>query len=516
MASKKSPSVLVIGAGIGGIATAAHLAQHGLHVTVIEKNARPGGRCDRFEKEGHVFDTGPTLLVMPLLYESEFTALGFSIHEMLDLQRVDPTYHLVFDDNSRLELTSDMKRMRDQLERIEPGSFEGLLRYLDEGGRHYNLAVEKLVNQDFRKAGDFFSLRNVPLLYQLKPLAKHYDNMANYFDSPRLKAAFTFQDVYMGLSPFEALATFSMMPYSELAHGVWYPRGGMYRIVEALVEIALLAGVEFEFGTAVEKIMADSYETKGVVLQDGRCVNADFIVANADLPYVYQKLLPQDRTARSMSRKRFSCSTISFFWGINKPLPSLPPHTLFLADDYRENFKSIIDDLTLPQNPSLYVHAPARLDPSMAPPGEDTLVGIAPVGHLDENGTQDWQWIRDRARQAIFDRLAESGIPDLEAHIKFEVNYTPLSWRKRYNLVKGSTHGLCHNLTQLGYMRPKNRHARYHNLYFVGASTHPGTGLPSALVSARLAATRLLEEAAQQYQRPAALPRPGIPVLNRV
>lgn len=503
MNGRKSHSVIVIGAGVGGIAAAAHLVQNGLHVTVIEKNARPGGRCDRISKDGHIFDAGPTLLVMPLLYEAEFAELGFSLREMLDLQQVDPTYHLVFDDNSRLELTSDMKRMSDQLERIEPGGFQGFLRYLDEGYRHYHLAMEQLVNRDFRAADDFFSLRNVPLLYQLKPLAKHYDNMAAYFDSPRLKAAFTFQDVYMGLSPFEAPATFSMMPYSELAHGVWFPKGGMYGIVEALVEIAQLVGVEFEFGTAVDKILVDRHETKGVVLEDGRCLNADFIIANADLPYVYQELLPPDRTAQRVSRKRFSCSTISFFWGIDKPLPSLPPHTLFLADDYRENFESIMNDLTLPQNPSLYVHAPARLDPTMAPPGEDTLIGIAPVGHLDGSGEQDWKAIRSRARQAIIGRLAEQGISDLEDHIKFEVNFTPLSWRKRYNLVKGSTHGLCHTLTQLGYMRPRNRHQRYHNLYFVGASTHPGTGVPTALVSARLAATRLLEDAAISARRPA-------------
>ncbi len=495
MKKGKTRSVIVIGAGIGGVASAAHLAQNGLHVTVIEKNARPGGRCDRLSKDGHHFDTGPTLLVMPLLYDAEFAALGFSARDMLDLKRVDPTYHLVFDDNSDLALTSDMKRMHEQLETIEPGSYHGLLRYLEEGHRHYHLALERLVNKDFRTLGDFFSLGNIPLLFKLKPLKRHYDNMDAYFDSPRLKAAFTFQDVYMGLSPFEAPATFSMMPYTELAHGVWYPRGGMYRIVEALMEIAQLAGVEFEFGTAVEKIMADGYETKGVVLEDGRCLKADAIVANADLPYVCQKLLPPDRTAKRLSRKRFSCSVISFFWGVDKQLPSLPPHTLFLADDYRENFDSIINDLSIPDNPSLYVHAPARLDPSMAPPGEDTLIGIAPVGHLDETGEQDWKAIRRRARQAIFSRLAQRGITDLEDHIKFEVNFTPLSWRKRYNLVKGSTHGLCHNLTQLGIMRPSNRHPRYHNLYFVGASTHPGTGVPTTLVSARLTATRLLEEA---------------------
>jgi len=489
----KNKSVIVIGAGIGGLTAATHLAKQGLHVTVVEKNARPGGRCDRISREGHQFDTGPTLLVMPLLYEREFAALGSSMHEMLDLQRVDPTYHLVFDDGSGLALTSDMKYLQEQLEAIETGSFQGLLRYMDEGHRHYHLATEKLVYPDFRKASDFFKLEHLPLLQQVKPLAKHYANMSTYFDDPRLKAAFTFQDVYMGLSPFEAPATFSMMPYTELAHGVWYPRGGMYQVVEALASLAREAGVEFIFNSSVEQIHVNERSAYGVIA-DGQPIKADAVLANADLPYVYQNLLPQDGQAKKLERKRYSCSVISFFWGVDKPYETLPPHTLFLADDYRENFDSIIRDLGLPANPSLYIHAPARLDPSMAPSGQDTLIAIVPVGHLSANGEQDWAAIRDQAREHVFRRLRTLGIDDLERHIKFEMNFTPLSWRKRYNLVKGSTHGLCHNLTQLGYFRPDNRHPRYHNLYFTGASTRPGTGMPTAMISGRLAAQRILEE----------------------
>jgi len=491
----KSKSIIVIGAGIGGIAAATHLAKRGMKVTILEKNSHAGGRCDRFSQDGHHFDAGPTLLVMPLLYEAEFAALGVSAREMLDLQRVDPTYHLVFDDGSRLALTSDMKSLQEQLEAFEPGSFPGLLRYMDEGHRHYHVGMEKLVNRDFRKASDFFDLRNLSLAFRLKPLVNHYRNMSSYFADPRLKAAFTFQDVYMGLSPFEAPATFSMMPYTELAHGVWYPKGGMYSIVEALMQLALHAGVEFEFDASVERIEVNRNKAQGVVLTDGRHIKCDTLLANADLPYVYKDLLPQDGQAERLARKRFSCSVVSFFWGVDKTYKELNPHTLFLADDYRDNFKSIIRDLDLPANPCLYIHAPARLDPSMAPEGQDTLIAIVPVGHMSENGEQDWAQIRDRARQHVLRRLATLGITDLEAHLKFEVNYSPLSWRKRYNLMKGSTHGLCHNLTQLAYFRPRNRHSRYHNLYFVGASTHPGTGIPTALVSGRLAAERIMDEA---------------------
>jgi phytoene desaturase len=497
----KASSAIVIGAGIGGIATAAHLARRGMHVTVLEKNHRPGGRCDHFTREGHYFDTGPTLFIMPLVYEAEFAALGVSMRDVLNLQRVDPTYHLTFDDGSQLALTSDLKAMHEQLEAIEPGSFQGFLRYLEEGHRHYNLAMERLVQRDFRRASEFFTLSNLPLLFHLKPLTHHYSNMAAYFTEPRLKAAFTFQDVYMGLSPFEAPATFSMIPYTELADGVWYPKGGMYRIVEALMDIACRAGVEFVFDEAVDRIEVNGTNARGVVLADGRRLESNAVVANADLPYVYRDLLPDHNQAERMARKRFSCSVISFFWGVDKTYPVLGPHTLFLADNYKENFDDITQHMTLPANPSLYIHAPTRLDPSLAPPNEDTLIAIVPVGHLDESGDQDWREMRDRARQDVFKRLATLGISDLEAHLKFEVNYTPLSWHKRYNLMKGSTHGLCHNLAQLGYFRPCNRHPRYHNLYFVGASTHPGTGVPTALVSARLVADRVTEELAGQLAR---------------
>ncbi len=490
----KTSTAIVIGAGIGGIAVAAHLAQRGMRVTVVEKNEWPGGRCDRIERAGHVFNTGPTLLIMPLLYEQEFAALGVSLRERLDLRRVDPTYHLVFDDGARLALTSDLMRMCAQLEAIEPGSFNGFLRYLSEGYAHYQIAVERLVERDFRTASEFFAFHNAPLLFSLKPLTQHYAHMGAYFTDARLKAAFTFQDIYMGLSPFQAPSTFSMMASTELTHGVWYPKGGMYSVVETLVDLALQAGVEFRYHAPVGRIEIEGDYARGVTLANGERLPADVVVANADLPYVYEHLLPKSDMARQLSHKQYSCSTISFFWGVDKTYPDLQPHTLFLADDYQDNFDSISHLRDLPENPSLYIHAPSRLDEDAAPAGEDTLIAVVPVAHLDDAGDQDWRRIRARARQAVFNRLELLGITDLKDHLKFEVNYVPQSWRKRYNLTKGSTHGLSHTLLQLGYLRPHNRHPEYHNLYFVGASTHPGTGVPTALVCARQVAERLTEE----------------------
>jgi phytoene desaturase len=490
----KAKKLLVIGAGMGGITAAIYLARSGFHVTVLEKNTHPGGRCDRFSREGHHFDTGPTLMVMARLYEAEFRHLGTSLREQLDLVRVDPTYHLVFDDGSQLALTSDLKSMHEQLESLQPGSFPGLLRYLHEGEQNYRLVLDRLVNRDFRRASDYFNLESLALVFRLKPLSPHYRHMSAYFTEPRLKSACTFQDIYTGLSPFDAPATFSMMPFTELAHGVWYPKGGMYRIAETLVDFARQAGVEFIFNSAVERIEVDADHARGVLLADGARLEADVVLANADLPYVYQRLLPPDRMAEALKRKRYSSSAISFFWGVDKTYQALGPHTLFLADDFRANFACIEGGQGLPANPSLYLHAPARLDPAMAPPGQDTLTAVIPVGHLSENGALAWDELRELARQHVFRRLRTLGIADLEAHIKFEVAYTPISWHERYNLAKGATHGLSHRLTQLAYLRPANRHPRYHNLYFVGASTHPGTGLPIAMVSGRLVSERIQDE----------------------
>jgi phytoene desaturase len=488
------PSVLVIGAGIGGITAAIHLANSGMQVTVLEKDDQPGGRCGRFVRDGHRFDTGPTLLVMRPLYEAEFRSLGTSLDERLALRPVDPTYRLVFDDASQILLTSDMAAMKEQLEDLEPGSFDGYQRYLEEGGRHYGLVLDNLVNRDFRRASDFFNLRSLRLALRLKPLVNHYRNMAAYVASPRLKSALTFQDLYVGLSPFDAPATLSMLPYTEFAHGVWYPRGGMYSIVETLVDLAREAGVEFRFATTVSEINTTGERARGVRLVDGSQIEADIVLANADLPYVYQQLLPDARPAKALLRKQFSSSAISFFWGLDRAYPALGPHTLFLADDYRENFERIVRDLTLHTNASLYVHAPARLDPSMAPPGQDTLTAIVPVGHLSDTRLQPWDDLRDEARRQVFRRLRALGIDDIEDHIKFEETYTPVSWATRHNLAKGSTHGLSHTLTQMAWFRPSNRHRRYRNLYFVGASTHPGTGVPIAMVSGRLAAERIAAE----------------------
>src|SRR5574342_1389377 len=276
----QKPTALVIGAGIGGIATAARLARNGYDVTVLEKEATPGGRANQIIHDGHRFDIGPTLFLMPEIWEETFVALGERMSDHLDLKRIDPTYKVHFDDGLQLELTSDMGKMQTQLEKVEKSAFTGFLNYIAEGSKHYKTSVEKFVGRNVYNIFEYFSLGNLPLLFQLKALKKHHANTGRFFRDERLKAAFTFQNMYLGLSPYDAPATYSLLQYTELAEGVWYPMGGMYAGIQALVKIAEKLGVKFVYNSPVKKIKVEGSKVVGAELQDGRELCADIFVGN--------------------------------------------------------------------------------------------------------------------------------------------------------------------------------------------------------------------------------------------
>jgi len=313
--------------------------------------------------------------------------------------------------------------------------------------------------------------------------------------------------MYLGLSPFDAPATYSLLQYTELAEGVWYPLGGMYRGIETLTEIAEKLGVKFLYNTAVKKIEIENNRVQSVTTEDGQVLHADLFVGNADLPYIYKELLPESKETESLNRKKYTCSTLMFYWGVDKVYPQIAHHNVFLGGDYKASFDRIFEDHTLPDRPSFYIHAPSRTDPQAAPRGQDSLYVLVPVGHLDEDQEQDWDALINRARQTVFDRIEmDLGISDLKDHLKFEIMNTPKSWKQKYNLEKGSAFGLSHNFWQVGYFRPRNRHARYKNLYFTGASTHPGTGLPIVLLSAKLTTERIMKELNETVDEPRTRP----------
>ncbi|MDX9726742.1 MAG: phytoene desaturase family protein [Bacteroidales bacterium] len=493
---QEGPKALIIGSGIGGIATAIILAGRGFSVSVYEKNSSPGGRCGRLIRDGHRFDLGATMLMMPGVYHEVFGMLGIDLREGKDILPLKNLYTIFFDDCSRLAFTTDTERMRRQLEAIEPGSSARERVYVRKGYRIYDLGMRRLVSRNFYSLFQMVNLKNVPLLFQLKAFTPHYRYAKRFFKSERLRMAYTFQNIYVGQDPFNSPALFSMIPAAELTEGSFFPaNGGMFNIVDRLLAEAGRRGVKIYYSNPVSRILISEKRAKGIILGDGTTVEADLVVSNADLPYTYRKLLPDRRKSAHIENLKYSCSALCFHWGLDKYYPLLDQHNVFLSDNFREGLRKIFRDNSVGDDPCFYVHAPSRSDQSAAPAGQDTLSVAVGIGHIDRKHPQDWEKIRERTRKAVLDRLRKQGLADLEDHIKFEICHTPESWENECNISRGSVFGsLGHNIFQMGYFRPHNRHDKYHNLYFTGGSTHPGNGIPNVLLSAKLVTERIFKE----------------------
>jgi len=492
MALKKS--AVIIGAGIGGIATSVWLSRSGYDVSVYEKNATPGGRCGQLVRDGHRFDLGATMLIMPGIYKEIFQSLGIPLFENNDITPLEDLYRIYFDNNDVITFSSDEGKMKLQLEKIEPGSFKKSQKYVADGYEIFKIGINNLIGRNFYNIFQFANFRNIGMLIRLKTYISNYRYAAKFFRNTHLRMAYTFQNIYVGQSPFDAPALFSMVPAAELTEGSFFPKGGMYTVVKKLLSAAEESGVQFYYSKPASRIKVNGRKAEAVIFEDGSEVKADIIIANADLPYVYRNLLPDRRKSAKLDRMKYSCSAICYHWGLDKVYPQLGHHNVFLSDAFREGLDKIFKDKSVSDQPSFYIHAPARTDPSAAPENQDTLSFIVGSGHTDRNKDQDWESIRIKTRAALIKRLKQLGLEDIEDHIKFEICYTPDNWENACNISRGSVFGsLAHNLMQMGYFRPHNQHSKYRNLFFVGGSTHPGNGIPNILISAKLTSERILK-----------------------
>jgi phytoene desaturase len=486
-------SVVIIGAGIGGIATAVYLAKSGYEVAIYEKNSSPGGRCGQLIRDGHRFDLGATMLMMSGIYTDIFKSLGIPLFENGDIIPLEDLYKIYFDNNEIITFSHDAEKMKTQLEKIEPGSFAKSQKYVTDGYEIFQIGMNKLIGRNFDNIFQFANFRNVGMLIKLKTYISNWAYAKKFFKDKHLLMAYTFQNIYVGQSPFNSPALFSMVPAAELTEGSFFPKGGMYSIVEKLVSAALAAGVKFNYNMAAKKINVLGKNAESVLFEDGSDIKADIIIANADLPYVYRNLLPDKGMSQRLDRKRYSCSAICYHWGLDKVYPQLGHHSVFLSDSFREGLDKIFIDKSISDHPSFYIHAPVRTDPSAAPENQDTLSFIVGAGHIDKMKKQDWNDLKIKTRAALIRRLKQLGLEDIEEHIKFEISFTPESWENACNISRGSVFGsIAHNIMQMGYFRPHNQHSRYKNLYFVGGSTHPGNGIPNILLSAKLTSERIL------------------------
>ena len=477
------------------MATAIILAKNGFDVTVFEKNTHSGGRCGQILRDGHRFDIGATILLMPSIYRTVFESLGLNFDECFDLKDLSPIYKLFFGNGEQMDFSKDEKVMKPQLEAMEPGSFKHYQNYITIGYAFFRDSYKNLLSRNFYNLFEFTTVANLMLLYRLKTYLKHQTFVRQFFKNTNLQEAFTFQNIYVGQSPLAAPALFAMLPASEMVEGALFPIGGMYSVAIKLESAAKEAGVKFIYNKVVEKIDASGKRAKSIICSDGTVTESDLVVVNADLPYAFSSLLPDTQLSKRLDRRNYACSAIVFHWGLNKQYPEFEHHSIFLSDENQKSLSAIFDDHSLSAHPSFYIHAPVRTDPSAAPANEDSISVIVPVGHLNEKNPQDWEELKKVARTEVLLRLHKAGFEDLEKHIKFEICYSPVAWKSIFNVSHGSVFGsIGHNIMQMGYFRPHNRHDHYRNLYFVGGSTHPGNGVPLVLLSAKLTAERIKKE----------------------
>ncbi len=460
------------------------------------------------------FDQGPSLLLLPDLFRETFADLDTSLEaEGVTLLKCEPNYKVHFDDGECFELSTDMTRMKREVEKWEgKDGFERYLGFLREGHRHYERSVTHVLKRNFPSIFSILRPSFLRASLGLHPFESMYSRASRYFRTDRLRRVFTFASMYMGMSPFKAAGTYSLLQYSELAEGIWYPKGGFHSIISALVRIGERKGVDYRLSTAVASVnlatLGSSHHryATGVTLATGEIFSADVVVINADLVYAYNDLLPPSSLAQDLSKRSASCSSISFYWAMNGRIPQLTTHNIFLAGQYQASLDDVFEKQRVPTEPSFYVNVPSRIDSTAAPDGNDTLVVLVPVGHLpnpsqgsrglDVLNGQDWDELVSSTREKILLTIsARTGcsIHDLANNILHESINTPQTWKSTFNLDKGAILGLSHHFLNVLSFRPRTKHPVFRALFFVGASTHPGTGVPVCLAGSRITSEQVLK-----------------------
>ena len=433
--------------------------------------------------------------------------MGTSLEaEGVELLKCEPNYNIWFSDGESFELSTDVSRMKHEVEKWEgKDGFSRYLEFLREAHEHYEISVTEVLRKNFTSLLSMTRPSFLRHLLALHPFESIYSRASKYFWTERLRRVFTFGSMYMGMSPFDAPGTYSLLQYTELAEGIWYPRGGFHKVIEAIVKIGERLGVKYRLSTPVESILLspDKKTAQGVVLTSGETITADIVLVNADLVYAYNNLLPPSSRATALKSRKASCSSISFYWAMNRKIPELSTHNIFLADDYRESFDDIFKKQLIPQQPSFYVNVPSRIDPSASPEGRDSIVVLVPVGHLlddvegkglDVHSKQDWARMVKDARETVFSTIeSRTGASNLQDALVKEIVNTPQSWKDVFNLDKGAILGLSHSFFNVLAFRPKTKHPSIERLHFVGASTHPGTGVPICLAGSKIVADQILE-----------------------
>lgn len=481
--------IVVIGAGLAGLSAACYLAGDGHQVTVVERDAIPGGRAGRIQRDGFTFDTGPTVMTMPGLLDDVVRAAGQRLEDLLPMQRLDPAYRARFADGSEILVRAGHEEMRAEIAATcgarDAAAFDDFVRWLRE---LYDLEMPHFIDRNFDSV---LGLMSSPVaaarLLGMGGFRRLGPVVADRFADERLRRLFTFQAMYAGLPPSRALAIYAVITYMDSVQGVFFPEGGMGAIPTAMATAAERAGVELRYGETVERVLTGpSGRVAGVEIAGGERVFADAVVCTLDLPVAYERLLPQLRPPRVLKRAQYSPSAVVWHVGA-RGLPSAGTahHNIHFGTEWDSSFDALIGDLRLMPDPSRLVTVPSLTEPDLAAPGGSTLYVLEPTPHL--GGDVDWHTESGPMRERLLGFLDANGYP---TDIVAEELVTPLDWQAM-GMAAGTPFALSHTFFQTGPFRPKNVDKQLPGLVFAGSGTVPGVGVPMVLVSGRLAAERV-------------------------
>ncbi len=491
---------VVIGSGFGGLAAALRLQARGHDVTLVEKRDKPGGRAYVYERDGFVFDGGPTVITAPWMIRELFELAGRDPDDYLHLVPLDPFYRIFFSDGGQFDYRGDSERMAAQIREMNPGDADGYLEFVRRTERIFAKGFGELADRPFLHPLDM--LKILPDMVRLQSYRTVHGFVSRFVSDPRLRQVLSFHPLLVGGNPFQTTSIYTLIHFLEREWGVWFARGGTGAIVEALVRLFGELGGTLHLNADVERITVEGGRATGMRLRDGTTLPADVVVSNADVAYTYQNLLPEltrrTYTDARLARMRYSMSLVVIYFGTDRLYRShgLAHHNIILGPRYGPLLHDIFTRKVLADDFSLYLHMPTLTDPGLAPPGCESFYVLSPVPHLDSG--VDWQRQAGPYRDRIMAALEERFLPDLSHHIVVEHMIDPRHFRDTLNSYRGSAFSFEPILTQSAYFRPHNRSEELPNLYFVGAGTHPGAGLPGVLSSAKIAEKLICAEPAEQ------------------
>lgn len=485
-------SVVVIGAGVAGISAACYLSQAGYHVTIVEKNDQTGGRMSMWESNGYTFDLGPSWYWMKDVFEEFFADFGRTQEEFFDLVRLDPGYTIFFE-HKNVTLPADMNEIYSTFDQLEEGGGLALKKFMKHAEFTYKKGVSDYMRRPSNSIFEFVNPEFLWGVFRSGLLSSYGKQIDSQFQSQEARWLLNFPTLFLGSTPHKTPYLYSLMAYTQIHGGTWYPMGGMYEITKAMTQIALNQGVQIQLNTEVTEIVTKENQATGVkVAQNGKetTIPCDYIIGASDYHHIEQTLLPKNKRRYSESYwdSRTMCpSSLLFYIGVNRKIPHLTHHNLMFDADFDQHADEIYNNPQWPEDPLMYICAPSKTDSSVAPKGCENLFVLIPLAP----GLEDTQEMRDKYFEQVIQKIQKHTGVNISSHIEVNRSFAMSDFESRYNSFKGNAYGLANTLLQTAVLKPKLK-SKLNNMFYAGQLTVPGPGLPPSLISGKLAAKHII------------------------